>query len=117
MKYDLSTFEFPKTEKEMDQFGCFPMSTTYLEDGETEVPHPLITLLKTNANANVESVEVTNDWTDDHEICIDVVVVVDGKKYGISLWWLTREGYKTAIRAETGAANHIKKLVELLTEY
>lgn len=96
---------FPKTVRQYSDDGLkwFPhLQDTYegyegLNPNE-DYKHPIIKALRDGGK--IEAVKMGDDWTDDHEICFNIDITVDGKKYGMSFWWITREFYRTCIRAE-----------------
>ncbi len=86
----------------------FPMLTDYDED-ET-VPHPVVTALQ--SGAAIEKVETGDEWSDDHCPCLNVVITINGLKYGYSDWWLSREGIKMYHQADGGKPKALKDLAE-----
>lgn len=109
-------FAYPKSQQQGESVKYFPMlrddsrfglphsEANAISDDEIdlydeEAAHPIIEAIKTGGN--IESVEVLDDWTDDHCMCCNVVAVVNGAKYGFSAWWLMNGGYKMLVRAES----------------
>lgn len=60
----------------------------------------LIMVADLKAGHKLTAVEVVDDWTDDHAICISARLTVNEKTYEVSDWWLSREGFKMWIKAE-----------------
>lgn len=94
------------------QFGqdslVYPMMDDY-----ADADHPLISELEAHP---ITSVKVGVDWTDDHCFCCNLIIEVNGTKYGVSTWWLSRTGERMVYCAEAGEPNQLKKLRKHLLE-
>lgn len=110
MAYDLSSYTYPTNLEEGENF---PTIVAYDESTDADIIHPVVEAIKTG---EIEAVEVGDDWKDDHEICCDVTVTVDGKKYGFSVWWISLEGYKMLVKAEAGVKSAIDELKQYINE-
>lgn len=111
-KTDLSEYTFPKRYEDGDDH--FPM--LHIDVGDDMYRHPVVDAI--NNGGKIESVEMVGDeWYDDHCPCCDVDIVVDGKKYGFSAWWLSSEGFKMIVRAECGQAKRVDELREFIVDH
>ena len=113
----LDTYEFPTFVYEFDNgaIKAFPSLKDYDSDDEVATINPVIQLIKDGHP--IELVVVGSDWIDDHEPCYNVTVVVDGKKYGFSMWCITRESVKMLYQAEGGIQSAINRLTEYITAH
>lgn len=41
-----------------------------------------------DSNGVCETCEWIDDWTDDHEMCVDMEITVKGTVYQVSFWWI-----------------------------
>ena len=116
MSWNYEQLEYPKkrlSEREGVEFSL-PTLNDYDED-DNEVIHPIIGLLK--SGKKIEAVETHESWCDDHCECMNVIVTVEGKQYGFSAWWLSSEGVKMMIRAESGSAKSLATIKEYIISY
>ena len=95
-------------------FNTLPMLIDEDDDGN-ELLHPLIDLLE--MGKKIEAVSVEQQWTDDRCVCCNVIVTVEGKKYGFAAWWLSPEGFKMLIRAESLNRRAINDLCDYIISY
>lgn len=114
MPTDISKFTFPLKFEEDEGSGYFPMLNTEDEEGN-EIVHPIVDAIK--KGGKIERVDVIGDWSDDHCPCVDVECVVDGKLYGFSAWWLSWDGFKMMIRAESLTPKAIDAFVEFIGDH
>lgn len=117
---DLNTYEFPNFVESYDCGFIKAFPTLQFEDEDddgniTVVTNPLVQLIKDGKQ--IESVKLGESWVDDHEECANVTVVVDGKKYGFSMWWIGRTGVKDIIRAEVLTSSAIQYLKQYIVTY
>lgn len=85
----------------------YPMLTdsVVLEEGKDpdenadDIVHPIVAAIEENGN-KWDEMQVIGEFRDDHCECVNVEMVVGGKKYGYSDWWLSREGYKMYLKCE-----------------
>jgi hypothetical protein len=103
MATDLTGFTFPSKAEQLDVDGVFPM-LEFESEKYGDFNHPVIDALK--EHKIFQSLTVISDWKDDRQICVEVAIVVDGKKYGFSAWWITQTMFKTFIRAECKTNMH-----------
>ena len=116
----LESYEFPKFFDLFDggNVKAFPSIVFEQEgdDGEYHiVTNPLVQLIK--EGKQIESVKLGAVWIDDHEECANVTVVVEGKKYGFSMWWIGAEGVKDLVRAELLTLSALKNLKQYIVTY
>lgn len=96
----------------------FPQMEDYAEDengNEVEVKHPIRAALK--EVGKISKVEVTDKWEDDHCDCLNLIVTVGDKRYGVSFWWMTEEFYDVCQDASKGRKKALKELQEYIQEY
>ena len=100
--FDLSGYEYPKSNIDCGQDGVimyFPYIMFDDSDGE-EIAHPIFAHL--NSGGKVTSVEVHNNWTDDHALWFNATIGVDNKLYGISFQWVENEWLIDCVKAGCG---------------
>lgn len=128
---DADQFTYPLNKLDYDGYTSFPMLQdsamygiqadaanavdTEASDYQDEVLHPVVTAIRNGGK--IESLNMINEWDDDHCPCVDCEIVVNGKKYGFSAWWLSREGYKMFIKAETLKGKAFKEFVEFVLSH
>ena len=88
------------------------------DDEDNEIFHPIFEAVE-NCKA-IESVEVGDEWSDDHCPCINVTAIVDGKEFKYSDWYLSSHGLRMYYHAECGGKKGEagkKQLVKHFKEY
>jgi hypothetical protein len=125
------TIDFPKCVFDYEGYWSYPMledSDLFGADAELanaderpacafvgdDVAHPIIAAIV--EGGTIEAVETGDEWNDDRCTCMNVVITVDGKRYGVGFWWLSRDGVKTLHKAEslnTKAITDLKEWIRL----
>lgn len=120
---NFSELEFPKSffhvglgKSNDNACDAFPMLAD-IDDNGDEVANPLIKLMQEGKSIEAVQPLYDDDWTDDHELCMNVIVTVDGKKYGFSAWWLSEEGVTMMENAERMKRKALKDLKEYILSY
>ena len=116
MPWTYEQLEYPKTrlsERKGVEFSL-PSLSDYDED-DNEVIHPLVGLLK--SGKEIEAITTHECWRDDRCECMNVIATVEGKQYGFSAWWLSSDGVKMMIRAESGTEKALSAVKEYVVTY
>jgi len=99
----------------------FGMLADYDEE-DNPIHHAIVGALKDGGV--IESVEIGDEWSDDHCPCLNVTAVVNGETFNYSDWWLSSTGVRMYYRSECDgdkgnrARNQLKKhILEMATSF
>lgn len=112
MAWTYEELEFPKKDNHK-YCGISIFPELYSFDDDTFV-HPIVKLIKDGKK--IEAVSVEDEWDDDHLPCFNIIVTIEGKKYGFSGWCFGQSGCRMLYRAELLNDTAIQQLRELIIE-
>jgi hypothetical protein len=105
MAWNISDLEFPKSAEN----NILPM---LCDEGKR---NPIYQLIKDGKD--IEAASVEENWSDDRCDCFNVIVTIEGKKYGFSAWWLSLEGTRMLFQAECLKKEALDGLKEYILEW
>lgn len=107
-QYEEGWWSFPMLEDSASYGLTAEQEAALSDESDDECDHPIRAAIKNGGT--IESVVTGNEWDDDHCTCMNAVITVDGKRYGVSFWWLARSGVKLLHHAEGGNVEALANL-------
>ena len=116
--WTVAELEYPK-HVEPNKYTGFMYLPDIVEDVEVgddtvQVIHPLVELFE--AGKQIEALSVEEEWKDDHCPCFNIIVTVEGKKYGFAARWLNSSGVRLFYRAEVNPKEYNDEIVEYVLD-